>query len=144
MKWISADKIKIEYRKTYYAKWPSGLGIKSTGKFQESDGTFFWNEQGYIPIAKKEYPMLLILDESEQPSTDGWISSAIQPKKPGIASYEHVPCLVSKDGDIKLLLWNCEHLCWDDKEGDDFECNLADVDFYYPLSQLPPLPNNRL
>lgn len=63
-RWVKASDIEIEYRKTYYAKWPSGTGIKSTGKFQESDGTFFWNEQGYIPVLKKEWNQLLILDES--------------------------------------------------------------------------------
>lgn len=68
MKWITPEKIKIEYGKTYFAKWPSGTVIKSTGKFQESDGTFFWNERDYIPVLKKEWPMLLILEES--PSTE--------------------------------------------------------------------------
>lgn len=62
--WVKASDINIEYRKTYYAKWPSGTVIKSTGWFQESDGTFFWNEQGYIPVLKKEHHMLLILDET--------------------------------------------------------------------------------
>lgn len=62
--WVKASDINIEYRKTYYAKWPSGTVIKATGWFQESDGTFFWNEQGYIPILKNEHHMLLILDES--------------------------------------------------------------------------------
>lgn len=68
MKWIPANKLKIEYQKKYYAKWPSGTVIKSTGWFQQSDGTFFWHEQGYIPILKREHEQLLILDESQSDS----------------------------------------------------------------------------
>lgn len=66
--WVKASEINIEYRKTYYAQWPSGTVIKSTGWFQESDGTFFWNENGYVPILKNERHMLLILDESGTPA----------------------------------------------------------------------------
>ena len=41
-------------------------------------------------------------------------------KKPGIKRYEQIPCLVVKQGrrgHVELLVWNCEHLCWDDSEG---------------------------
>lgn len=61
--WIRATKLKIEFGKNYYAQWLDG-NIKTTGWFQESDGTFFWNVPGYIPIGKDEYEHLSILDES--------------------------------------------------------------------------------
>ena len=28
------------------------------------------------------------------------------------------------------LVWNCEHMCWDDRTGDDFFCSATDVDGY--------------
>lgn len=66
--WIKATELKeIDYKATYFAKWPSGTVIKSTGRFQESDGTFFWNESGYIPVSFKEREQLLILDETPSP-----------------------------------------------------------------------------
>lgn len=61
--WVKASEFKIEYGPNYYAKWMDGK-IKATGHFQESDGTFFWNVPGYIPIGKHEYEHLYILDES--------------------------------------------------------------------------------
>ena len=42
------------------------------------------------------------------------------PEKPGVGSYEHVECLIVIRGEVKFALWNCEHLCWDDNDGDDF------------------------
>jgi hypothetical protein len=42
------------------------------------------------------------------------------PAKPGVREYEHVRCLIFVDGEWDIGMWNCEHLCWDDREGDDF------------------------
>ena len=54
-----------------------------------------------------------------------WIkinSVADLPVKPGLQDYEHIECLIYHNGDVKLRLWNCEHLVWDDEHGDDFYC----------------------
>lgn len=69
-----------------------------------------------------------------------WIPTIDPPAKPGIESYEQVPCLVVRRGEISILLWNCEHLCWDGEDGDDYCCDFKDVDYYIPLSELPPIP----
>ena len=51
-----------------------------------------------------------------------WISTAERlPEKPGLKNYEHVYCLIFINGEIELRPWNCEHLCWDRSDGDDFE-----------------------
>lgn len=64
----------------------------------------------------------------------------MHPDKPGKASYEHVPCLVQrKHYDPEILLWNCEHLVWDDSSGDDYECSAEDVIAWAVLpGALPP------
>ena len=58
------------------------------------------------------------------------------PEKPGIDSYEHVRCLIVVNGEIEIGMWNCEHLCWDDDEGDDYR-----YDPYTPTHWMPlPAP----
>jgi len=50
-----------------------------------------------------------------------WIKTSDElPKKPGIANYEYVDCVIFVNGEIKFRPWNCEHLCWDDEHYDDF------------------------
>lgn len=44
------------------------------------------------------------------------------PKKPGERDYEQIECLIMHKGAVKLRVWNCEHLVWDDEDGDDFYC----------------------
>lgn len=51
------------------------------------------------------------------------------PKKK-TASYEQYDCLVSRKGCVSHLVWNCEHECWDDSDGDDYVCDPLDVDAY--------------
>lgn len=70
MQWVKASELTIKFNKRYYAKWLGETEIKSTGWFQKSDGTFFWYENGYVPIYKKEYPDLLILDETKADSKE--------------------------------------------------------------------------
>ena len=87
---VKASEFKYEPRKTYYAKWPSGTVIKGTGRFQESDGTFFWNEQGYMPVLKKEHEQLLILDESCPPPVSAEVVSHADVKQlDGIKAIEY-------------------------------------------------------
>lgn len=64
-RWVKASCIEIKYAITYYAKWEDDKHlIKGTGWFQMSDGTFFWDKEGYVPIGVDERNGLLILDES--------------------------------------------------------------------------------
>lgn len=58
------------------------------------------------------------------------------PEKSGKLNYEQIPCLVIHDGCITVLCWNCEDECWDDEEGDDYECDADEVDYYIPLSDI--------
>ena len=73
-----------------------------------------------------------------------WTKTAYKlPVKPGIKAYEQVPCLVRIDGHIEILVWNCEHECWDDRDGDDYYCDPLTVDCYIPISEIVkyfPLP----
>lgn len=66
---------------------------------------------------------------NEDAVTDGWVqtSEKLHPDKPGVERYEQIPCLILRNGDIHLRVWNCEHLVWDDETGDDFYCEARDV-----------------
>lgn len=63
-----------------------------------------------------------------------WIRTTDRlPEKPGKEDYEHVECLVRRKGRIYVALWNCEHLCWDDDDGDDFRWHATDPSHWMPL-----------
>lgn len=59
------------------------------------------------------------------------------PKKPGLKNYEHVRCLIFVNGKWKIGMWNCEHLCWDDDDGDDFRYHPTEPTYW---THLPPNP----
>ena len=69
-----------------------------------------------------------------------WIPTTEKPHpdKPGLARYEQIPCLVVYHGEICIRQWNCEHLVWDEEDGDDFCCKADEVTHWMPL---PPMPN---
>jgi len=71
----------------------------------------------------------------------GWVDSSVipHPPKPGKSSYEQVQCLVVYRGEIEICWWNCEHLVWDDDEGDDFRHKASDVSHW---AFMPALPNH--
>ena len=69
--------------------------------------------------------------------SDQWIRTSEQlPEKPGLKSYEHVDCWIYVNNTILQRPWNCEHLCWDDEEYDDFEFEAKKpthwMPFFYP------------
>lgn len=67
-----------------------------------------------------------------------WITTKDKPPlRKGKGEYEQQDCLVFHNGEIKHLVWNCEHECWDDSTGDDFYCHPKDVDYWMPF---PPSP----
>ena len=59
------------------------------------------------------------------------------PPKPGKLPYEQIPCLAIRKGEMHLLMWNCEHNCWDEQDGDDYMFDPLDVDYYIPLTEIP-------
>jgi hypothetical protein len=42
-------------------------------------------------------------------------------------SYSQVPCLVKKNNEVMILVFNHEHLCWDNEDGDDYNCDINAV-----------------
>ncbi len=69
---------------------------------------------------------------------NNWISTTERlPEKPGKRNYEHVACLVTRGYGTEILMWNCEHECWDDASGDDYECDPLTVTHWQPLPQPP-------
>ena len=52
------------------------------------------------------------------------------PERVKNVNYSQVLCEVKKDGDILLLVFNHEHECWDDSAGDDFYCDIEEVEFW--------------
>lgn len=67
-----------------------------------------------------------------------WIKTSDRlPEKTGNVSYEQIPCLVVYKGYVEILLWNCQDLCWDGNDGDDYECDPLDVTHWMPLPEPP-------
>lgn len=73
-----------------------------------------------------------------------WISTKQRlPVKPNLKPYEQIPCLVVRNGQVEILVWNCEHICWDDSSGDDFACAASYVEYWAPLPE-PPSKNQSI
>ena len=72
-----------------------------------------------------------------------WKCPAIDglPKKPGKDRYEQIPCLCIRRHGVEILQWNCEHLCWDGQDGDDYECDPCAVFWYAEIpDEITPSP----
>lgn len=69
---------------------------------------------------------------SDHSQTTNWIivNSLDDLPKKQTNSYEQYDCLVSRKGEVLHLVWNCEHTCWDQSDGDDYYCDPLDVDGY--------------
>jgi len=69
LRWVRASDIEYEMvTRVVFAKRADDFTCKGIGRFQQSDGTFFWQVQGIIPIPLKDHDKLLILCEDESPS----------------------------------------------------------------------------
>ncbi len=69
-----------------------------------------------------------------------WVktSERLPDRVPG-ASYSQVPCLVwdTKFKEVRILVFNHDHECWDDEDGDDYECDIERCSHWMPLPQGP-------
>jgi hypothetical protein len=71
-------------------------------------------------------------------TTNGWIKTSERlPQKPGVADYEHVWCLIVHKGEVIMRPWNCEHGCWDQEDGDDFQFEATEPSHWMPLPEPP-------
>jgi hypothetical protein len=55
--------------------------------------------------------------------------------------YEQYDCLVYHKGEVKHLVWNCEHVCWDERTGDDFYCDPLEPTHYMLFPEHPSPPS---
>ena len=53
--------------------------------------------------------------------------------------YGQYDCLVYHKGGVKPLVWNCEHVCWDDWTGDDFYCDALEPSHYMLFPEPPAI-----
>ncbi|MDD5006590.1 MAG: DUF551 domain-containing protein [Candidatus Omnitrophica bacterium] len=51
--------------------------------------------------------------------------------------YSQVPCLVYYRREVAILVFNHEHMVWDDQSGDDYECDIGAVSHWMPLPSPP-------
>lgn len=69
---------------------------------------------------------------------DEWIRTKDRlPEKPGKRDYEYVDCLIYHKGERKIRPWNCEHLCWDTEDYDDFFAEPTEPTHWMPLPSEP-------
>lgn len=66
-------------------------------------------------------------------------TSEVLPERDPNKRYSQVPCLVVKKGrrHSEVLMFNHEHECWDDADGDDTNCLIEDVEYWMPLPEPP-------
>lgn len=70
-----------------------------------------------------------------------WISVKEKlPERVSGRTYSQVPCIVYHDREIRILVFNHEHMCWDQEDGDDHCCNIEDVSHWMPLPDTPEAP----
>ena len=67
-----------------------------------------------------------------------WIKTTDRlPERNQHERYSQVACLVVHKREVKILVYNHEHLCWDDESADDYYCDIADVSYWQPLPEPP-------
>ena len=67
-----------------------------------------------------------------------WIKTSEElPKRKEGVRYSQVPCLVYYRRNIEILYFNHEHNCWDDSDGDDYKCDIEDIEYWMPLPNPP-------
>lgn len=53
---------------------------------------------------------------------------------PKIGNEDNVPCLCIRKGrrNFEQLVWSHHHQCWDDADGDDYNCDPEAVEYWFP------------
>lgn len=62
------------------------------------------------------------------------------PPDSGKYNVEQIQCLAIRNSGIEMLYWNPTHNCWDNADGDDWECDPFDVEWYMRMDLLPEPP----
>ena len=67
-----------------------------------------------------------------------WIKTSEQrPEKKPRLKYSDPKVLVWSEGEVMMLCFNHDHECWDDESGDDYYCDIEDVEYWMPLPEEP-------
>lgn len=90
--------MQIELWKKYLAKRSDEENIKGSGQFI-TDGSFRWHSNAYVPILPKDYDVLLILDEKEEPAAlqgeifdlNKFREISVRRAKEGFKCYDNMP-----------------------------------------------------
>jgi len=64
-----------------------------------------------------------------------WIKTSEQ--RPDSNNIVHVRVLVWTEDEIKILCFNHLNECWDDESGDDYFCDVEDVEYWMELPEEP-------
>ena len=71
-----------------------------------------------------------------------WIRTDMRlPEREPNKRYSQVPCLVWYCGEVTVLVFNHEHMVWDDDSGDDYKCDIGAVSHWMPLPNPPTAEN---
>lgn len=67
-----------------------------------------------------------------------WIKTSEQrpPREPNV-KYSNPKVIVYYNEEVMMLCFNHEHECWDDESGDDYYCDVEDVEYWMPLPKEP-------
>ena len=69
-----------------------------------------------------------------------WIKTSDRlPEREPNKRYSQVWCLCVYEGEVMVLVFNHEHMVWDDRSGDDFFCSIGDVSHWMPLPEVPKI-----
>lgn len=79
----------------------------------------------------------------EEEAVDGWIDvkDRLPERKPNVG-YSQVWCLCVYRGEVLILVYNHEHICWDQEDGDDYFCDVSAVSHWQPLPK-PPIKQSK-
>ena len=67
-----------------------------------------------------------------------WIKTIEQkPEREEGKNYSNPKVIVWYRGEVTMLCFNHEHECWDDEDGDDYCCDIENVEFWMPLPKNP-------
>ena len=70
-----------------------------------------------------------------------WIKTSEQkPERIPNVKYSNPKVIVWYQGEVTMLCFNHEHECWDDESGDDYLCDIDNVEYWMPLPN-PPKTN---